>query len=299
VSDRVVTLNDFAISRLFVWNGARDYELELPSPAPPAGQCIIIQNASNYKVAILRGEDTLIDGQEAEPHIPPIAGGDSARPSSAMVVSDGANYVTLNFTGSVTEINGASIPANLVSLGTNAAGQIVEGTGIAGQPLPPFEGLPAGYLYWDGTQLRWRSAAGARPPVREPNEHISLEEFRLVMPCFGDPAKYSNDMILRYIDMLPSRFRLCTWGANMHHAQALWIAHHLLMDDMGCPNEGGGALAGLSNFATSKRVGDVSVTYSNIISEKALDNPYYLTQYGREYLFMLKNMAGGVGIAII
>jgi hypothetical protein len=296
MSSRLVTSDDFATSRLFVWNGAQDYEIELPDIAPPPGQCIIVQNASDGIVTIVRGGTTTIDGNQSN-YIPASGAG---RPSSVMVVSDGTNYVSLNFTGNVTEINGATLPNNLVSLGTNAEGQIVEGTGIAGQPLPSFEGLRPGYLYWDGKQLRWRSAAdGARPPVREPNAHLSLEMFRLVMPCFGDPAKYSNDTILHYIDMLPSRFNLCAWGGNMHWGEALWIAHMLMMEDMGCPNEGGGALAGLSQFATSKRVGDVSVTYSNIIAEKALENPYYLTQYGREYWFMALNLPGAVGIAVV
>jgi hypothetical protein len=127
---------------------------------------------------------------------------------------------------------------------------------------------------------------------------ITVDQFRALVPAFSDPDQYPDATIQQYINLCPIQFNQCIWGSKLIFGEAMWIAHWMTLYGAGNGTGPPIAVGAMSSYATSKKVGDTSVSYSEGVMEKMFDNPYLLTPYGREYWFMVTHLAG-IGLMIV
>lgn len=125
-------------------------------------------------------------------------------------------------------------------------------------------------------------------------EHLTVARFRELLPAFSDPEKYTDDQIQAQIDLLQCAFNPCVWGCKMELGEAYWIAHNLLVGSMLETSPIGGG-----SYASSKKVGDTAVTYSQGIIEATMKNPYLWTRYGQLYKQLSDSLPASIGLMIV
>jgi hypothetical protein len=116
-------------------------------------------------------------------------------------------------------------------------------------------------------------------------DNITVDRFRELVPKFSDPTKYPDEDIQTAIDLAVLNFNSCVWGDKLQAGQALWVAHWLMF-------YGTSTIPAMTrpSFATSKKVGDTAITYSDAVAGEMLKNPYMWTPYGQQYWFMLQTL---------
>lgn len=124
--------------------------------------------------------------------------------------------------------------------------------------------------------------------------HITVQQFRALLPAFADTEKYPDWMIEMQIMAAECKFNPCVWGCQLFLGEAYWIAHNLLVNEMLEQSP-----LGASSFALSKRVGDTAVTYSESMVLKLAASPNYWTRYGQLYEQLANSLTAGIGIMIV
>lgn len=126
------------------------------------------------------------------------------------------------------------------------------------------------------------------------HEHLTVAKFRELMPAFADEDKYPDADIERWIERAKCAFNVCIWGCSLEWGEANWIAHQLSLTG----TEAVPPIARMS-FATSKRVGDTAVSYSEGIATAIMKEPFLWTPYGQQYLSLRDSLSGGIGLLIV
>lgn len=117
-------------------------------------------------------------------------------------------------------------------------------------------------------------------------------EFKAIFPSFDG----ETDARVQYaIDSAAPFFDVARWENLYTQGLVNYVAHTLTMTAVAAVVVGG--VAGVSDVATTKKVGDVSVTKSDAMVEKLAKNPYLRTVYGQEY-YRLSRMVGMGAIAV-
>ena len=120
---------------------------------------------------------------------------------------------------------------------------------------------------------------------------MTVADFLAIFPEFNNPAKYPDARIQLYLTLAASRVSECAWGDAYSLGIALFTAHYLAT--MGAA--GGGTGAGIvTGEKSSKKVGDVQVTYATT-SNRATDAGWWnSTIYGQQWWDL--NSLYGIGV---
>lgn len=117
-------------------------------------------------------------------------------------------------------------------------------------------------------------------------------EFKIIFPAFEGEA----DARVQYaLDSAAPFFDVARWDDLYLQGLANYAAHTLTMSAVTASKVGG--VAGVSDTATMKKVGDVTVSRSEAMLEKQSKNPLYRTHYGQEYL-RLARLVGMGAVAV-
>jgi hypothetical protein len=108
--------------------------------------------------------------------------------------------------------------------------------------------------------------------------------FDLIAPQYKDNADKNT-----WISMASQEVSACYFGANRNRAVALLTAHMMTLTLRS------GGESGDAGAVTSKKEGDLSITYGSV--GKVDDADLGQTSYGRQYISLRrKSNAGGVGV---
>lgn len=119
---------------------------------------------------------------------------------------------------------------------------------------------------------------------------MGIEEFRQKFPEFADTTKFQDPIIQFWSDLAELEVSSCRFGAAREHAVMLLTAHYLAMEKLNGigPNPGAGGGA-----ATSKSVGDVSVSYDVSAINGVTGSLYAGTRYGTMFASMARRYGAG------
>lgn len=121
---------------------------------------------------------------------------------------------------------------------------------------------------------------------------MTVAEFLVIFPEFNDSAKYPQARIQLYLTLAAARVNVCAWGDAYDLGIALFTAHYLAT--MGAA--GGGTGAGLvTGEKSSKKVGDVQVTYATTSNRDNDAGWWNSTIYGRQWW----DLFGLYGIGVV
>lgn len=117
-------------------------------------------------------------------------------------------------------------------------------------------------------------------------------EFKIIFPTFEGEA----DARVQYaLDSAAPFFDVARWNDLYTQGLVNYAAHTLTMTAVAAVCVGG--VAGVSDTANMKKVGDVSIGRSDAMLEKQTKNPLYRTLYGQEYL-RLARLVGMGAVAV-
>lgn len=116
-------------------------------------------------------------------------------------------------------------------------------------------------------------------------------EFLVLFPEFGDATKYPPARIQLYLMLAASRVSACAWGDAYDLGIALFTAHYLATMGAAGGGTGGGTIQG---EVSSKKVGDVQVTYASTSNRDADAGWWNSTIYGRQWWDL--NSLYGIGV---
>ena len=103
-------------------------------------------------------------------------------------------------------------------------------------------------------------------------------EFKTIFPAFEGEAE---PRVQYALDSAAPFFDVARWDDLYLQGLANYAAHTLTMTAVSAVAVGG--VAGVSDVAIMKKVGDVSVSKSEIMLDKQAKNPFLRTLYGQEY----------------
>lgn len=103
-------------------------------------------------------------------------------------------------------------------------------------------------------------------------------EFKIIFPTFDGE---DNARVQYALDSAAPFFDVARWDDLYTQGLANYAAHTLTMTVVAAVSVGG--VAAVSDVATVKKVGDVSVSKSEIMLDKQAKNPFLRTLYGQEY----------------
>lgn len=117
-------------------------------------------------------------------------------------------------------------------------------------------------------------------------------EFKVIFPAFEG----ENDARVQYVlDSAAAFLDESRWGDLYTQGLANYAAHLLTMLAVAAVAVGG--VAGISDIAMTKKVGDVSVTKSELMLQAQAKNPLLRTFYGQEYVRMVRLV--GMGAVVV
>lgn len=124
---------------------------------------------------------------------------------------------------------------------------------------------------------------------------MTPDRFKLIFPEFDGEQ---NDRVQVLIDLADPQFDVARWGDLYEQGMANYVAHTLVLSGVRASqfNVSGPASA-LSSFQTSKTVGDVSVSRSDVMVQAQAKNPLLATAYGVEFARLRRLV--GIGITAV
>lgn len=109
---------------------------------------------------------------------------------------------------------------------------------------------------------------------------MTVADFLVLFPEFNDAAKYPPARIALYLNLAAARVNECAWGDAYTLGVALFTAHYLAT--LGAA--GGGTGAGVvKGEMSSKKVGDVQVSYATTSNRDNDAGWWNSTIYGRQW----------------
>lgn len=119
---------------------------------------------------------------------------------------------------------------------------------------------------------------------------MDIGDFREKFPEFANVVAWPDPIIQFWSDLAELEVSTCRFGAASTHAVMVLTAHYLAMAKLNGigpnPGSGGGA-------ATSKSVGDVSVSYDTSAISGVTGSLYAGTRYGTMYASMARRYGAG------
>lgn len=122
---------------------------------------------------------------------------------------------------------------------------------------------------------------------------MDVAGFRAAMPAFASAP--DDATINRWIARSVPYFDIDIWDTFYPDGVCYWIAHNIVLEAFLGNTL---ATAGGSLDAIGKRVGSVSVNYSDKIIELKAKDPYMRTIYGQEYRRLQKLIGTGLATAV-
>lgn len=137
------------------------------------------------------------------------------------------------------------------------------------------------------------SGGGSVPPA-----DITVAGFRALFPEF---AQNTDAQVQGALDQAVAEVNPGQWAMEMYPYAVYYLAaHYLFLYNKRQAIAGGGSgtpgTGGTAATAISKKVGDVSVSYSESLLLKQLDNPYLLSPYGIWYYEHLLPGMGAIAV---
>jgi Protein of unknown function (DUF4054) len=128
-------------------------------------------------------------------------------------------------------------------------------------------------------------------------EDLTVDEFRKLVSEFSDPQKYPDAQIQVYIDLAIPQFNHCVWGYKLKFGEAMLVAHWMAIADAVAKGKLP-VYVGSGSLATSKKVGDTAIGYSDVMLKQQAENPYMRTLYGQQYWFMVTHLSN-MGMMVV
>jgi hypothetical protein len=120
---------------------------------------------------------------------------------------------------------------------------------------------------------------------------ITPTEFKVRFPEFASEA---DATIQVHIDRAELRLHLGTWG-DLYDEGLYYLTAHYLSKALETA-AGGGTGAGASGALTSKKIGDVALTFGSHSSSSGLESYYLSTPYGQEFWSMAMIVSQTMGV---
>lgn len=109
---------------------------------------------------------------------------------------------------------------------------------------------------------------------------MTADEFLALFPEFDDPARYPRARVEMYLTLAATRVGACAWGTSYNLGLALFAAHYLALSG-GWLDQGGTGV--VKAEMSSKKVGDVQVTYATTANQSMDAGWWNSTGYGRQW----------------
>jgi hypothetical protein len=120
---------------------------------------------------------------------------------------------------------------------------------------------------------------------------VTPAEFVILFPEFGDATKYPVPRIQLYLTLAAQRVDQYAWGDSYDLGIALFTAHYLAT----MASAGGGTGAGtVTGEMSSKKVGDVQVSYASTSNRDEGAGWWNSTIYGRQWWSLFRYCGVGV-----
>ena len=126
---------------------------------------------------------------------------------------------------------------------------------------------------------------------------MDLTQFRTDFPEFTDTVKYTDAVLTFWSGFVETRLNVDRWAGALNYGVELATAHYVTLAVKDQINAAAGKVPGSSmqGAASSKSVGDVSVSYDTTSSLEAEAGHWNLTSYGRQFIRLARNIGmGGV-----
>ena len=121
------------------------------------------------------------------------------------------------------------------------------------------------------------------------------DEFRAAFPEFGDPARFPDSQIEFWAGLAELSLDERRWGGFYPYGLQLFVAHFLALAKQNEASGQGGGVPGTggSGNISSKKVGEVQVTYSQKTGDVDGGGEWNATAYGRQYLTLQRLIGHG------
>lgn len=124
---------------------------------------------------------------------------------------------------------------------------------------------------------------------------FDIAAFRAAFPEFGDPATYPDAQIAFWAGLAELSLDERRWGKFYPYGLMLFVAHFLALAKQNEQSGQGGGVPGTGGSGTisSKKVGEVQVTYSQKTGDVDGGGEWNATSYGRKYLELMRLIGHG------
>ena len=121
------------------------------------------------------------------------------------------------------------------------------------------------------------------------------DEFRASFPEFGDTDRYPDAQIEFWHGLAVLSLDETRWGGFYPYGLKLFVAHFLALAKQNEASGQGGGVPGTggSGNISSKKVGEVQVTYSQKTGDVDGGGEWNATSYGKQYLALLRLIGHG------
>lgn len=124
---------------------------------------------------------------------------------------------------------------------------------------------------------------------------FDIAAFRAAFPEFGDDARFPDSQIAFWAGLAELSLDPQRWGKFYPYGLQLFVAHFLALAKQNEASGQGGGVPGTggSGNISSKRVGEVQVTYSQKTGDVDGGGEWNATSYGKQYLALLRLIGHG------
>ena len=123
---------------------------------------------------------------------------------------------------------------------------------------------------------------------------VTTTDFRNFFPEFNDETKYSDALILAYMNVGVQFVSICRWNTSWMFGVCLFAAHELAMGLLASKTAAAGGVPGISTgIVSSKSVGPISKSYDTGFAKYDDAGYWNLTIYGQRYWYFVKLFGTG------
>ena len=123
---------------------------------------------------------------------------------------------------------------------------------------------------------------------------VTTTDFRNFFPEFNDETKYSDALILAYMNVGVQFVSICRWNTSWMFGVCLFAAHELAMGLLASKTAAAGGVPGISTgIVSSKSVGPISKSYDTGFAKYDDAGYWNLTTYGQRYWYFVKLFGTG------
>ena len=124
---------------------------------------------------------------------------------------------------------------------------------------------------------------------------FDIAAFRAAFPEFGDAARFPDSQVTFWAGLAELSLAERRWGGFYPYGLQLFVAHFLALAAQNAAEGAGGGIPGTggSGNISSKKVGEVQVTYSQSTGDVDGGGEWNATSYGKQYLELMRLIGHG------